>query len=89
MPRRKTHNEYAGEHIQGVSGRKIDRVNQWMDRGSATVPGLAHRKVGHDPLDVARHFGNGKIDPEALAVATVHVDLDRRETRRKRRRRKR
>ena len=88
MPRRREHNQHAKELIQGVPARTVDKVNAWIDRASAKTPGLAHRKIGHNPLEVARHFGGGKIDPVALAVATVHVDLDRRETRRKRRRRK-
>lgn len=88
MPRRREHNRHAQEHIRGVTGKKIDQINAWMDRAASKMPGIAHRKIGHDPLEVARHFGDGRIDPEALAVAVLHVDLDRRDTARKRRRRR-
>ncbi len=77
MPRRRVRNTHAKEQIRGVSAKKIDRVNQWIDRAASEMPRLRHRQVGHDPMEVARHFGEGEIDPEALAVAVVHVDLDR------------
>ena len=87
MPRGRTHDLVARLLLPWVSPRKIRRVNRLMDLPARWL-GERHRVLLHDPLQALAAFGR---DPEELAVALVHIALDRLESalpRRARRRRK-
>jgi len=76
MPRGRVHDLVAKALLPWVSMRKIRRVNRLMDLPHRWL-GEKHRVLFHDLPQVLALFGR---DPEELAVALVHLALDKMES---------